>query len=220
MDLQTWNDTQFPREQAQKLESYRRLNRFARKGQIVLAGSSLMEFFPVNELAQSLGLPYCIYNRGIAGYVSAQMRKALAVQVLELEPSKVFLNIGTNDLGQNLDDQLWENYPAILQDIQAALPQCRIYLMAYYPCNNRDDFGLPPQIQADMFRFRTPARLLEANRKVEALAQRFHCRYIDVNRGLCDQSGLLQAAYATDGVHFYPDGYMPVLENLLPYLAE
>lgn len=33
-------------------------------------------------------------------------REALAVQVLELEPSKVFLNIGTNDLGQNLDDQL------------------------------------------------------------------------------------------------------------------
>lgn len=220
MDLQTWNDTQFPREQAQKLESYRRLNRFAQKGQIVLAGSSLMEFFPVNELAQSLGLPYCIYNRGIAGYVSAQMREALAVQVLELEPSKVFLNIGTNDLGQNLDDQLWENYPAILQEIQTALPQCRIYLMAYYPCNNRDDFGLPPQIQADMFRFRTPARLLEANRRVEELAQRFHCRYIDVNRGLYDQSGLLQASYATDGVHFYPDGYMPVLENLLPYLAE
>lgn len=101
-------------------------------------------------------------------------REALAVQVLELElePSKVFLNIGTNDLGQNLDDQLWENYPAILQEIQMALPQCRIYLMAYYPCNNRDDFGLPPQIQADMFRFRTPARLLEANRQVEELAQR------------------------------------------------
>ena len=147
-------------------------------------------------------------------------REALAVQVLELEPSKVFLNIGTNNLGQNLDDQLWENYPAILQEIQMALPQCRIYLMAYYPCNNRDDFGLPPQIQADMFRFRTPARLLEANRQVEELAQRFHCRYIDVNRGLYDQSGLLQAAYATDGVHFYPDGYVPVLENLLPYLAE
>lgn len=142
------------------------------------------------------------------------------MQVLELEPSKVFLNIGTNNLGQNLDDQLWENYPAILQEIQAALPQCRIYLMAYYPCNNRDDFGLPPQIQADMFRYRTPARLLEANRRVEELARRFHCRYIDVNRGLSDPSGLLQAAYATDGVHFYPDGYMPVLENLLPYLAE
>lgn len=52
MDLQTWNDTQFPREQAQKLESYRRLNRFARKGQIVLAGSGLMEFYPVKASAK------------------------------------------------------------------------------------------------------------------------------------------------------------------------
>ena len=204
MDLQTWNDTQYAREQAQKLVSYRRLNRFARKGQIVLAGSSLMEFFPVNELAQSLGLPYCIYNRGIAGYVSAQMREALAVQVLELEPSKVFLNIGTNDLGQNLDDQLWENYPAILQEIQAALPQCRIIsesTATTLVCRSK----FRPICSA----FGRRRRLLEANRKVEALAQRFHCRYIDVNRGLCDQSGLLQASYATDGVHFYPDGYMP-----------
>ena len=92
--------------------------------------------------------------------------------------------------------------------------------MAYYPCNNQDDFGLPDIVKAGMFRTRTPESLLEANRKVEQLAREMGCRYIDVNRGLADGQGLLRAEYAVDGVHFYPDGYFHVLENLRPWLAE
>jgi len=37
-------------EKEDKVERYRRLNRFVRKGQIVFAGSSLMEQFPIYEL--------------------------------------------------------------------------------------------------------------------------------------------------------------------------
>ncbi len=35
------------REQAEKIERFRRLNRYVKKGQIVFAGSSLMEQFPL-----------------------------------------------------------------------------------------------------------------------------------------------------------------------------
>ena len=58
------------KEKAGKLERMRRLNRFARKGQIVFAGSSLMEQFPINEFLLDYGLPYVISNRGIGGYTT------------------------------------------------------------------------------------------------------------------------------------------------------
>ncbi len=48
-----------------KVERFRYLNAFAKKGQIVFAGSSLMEQFPIYEFLQDFNLPYTIYNRGI-----------------------------------------------------------------------------------------------------------------------------------------------------------
>ena len=56
---------QMRREQEDKLERYRILNRYARKGEILFTGSSLMEQFPVNELLLSNGLSQIIYNLGI-----------------------------------------------------------------------------------------------------------------------------------------------------------
>ena len=210
----------FAREKQDKLMRYRHLNRFCKKGQIVLAGSSLMEQFPIYELMQDFDLPLTIYNRGIGGYVSRDMLAALDVQVLELAPSKLFINIGTNDIGNGIEDELYANYETILRRVREALPRCKMYVMAYFPCNDRDDLGLPAAVKAGMFAHRTPRSILAANKKVQALAEKMGCTYIDVNRGLTDDRGLLKAEYCIDGVHFYADGYVPVLGNLRPYLEE
>lgn len=53
------------REKADKLERYRRLNALAKPGQILLAGSSLMEQFPIHELLQDAGVSLPVYNRGV-----------------------------------------------------------------------------------------------------------------------------------------------------------
>ena len=45
------------RQDREKLESYRQLNRLAKKGQVVFTGSSLMEQFPLNEMLQGEALP-------------------------------------------------------------------------------------------------------------------------------------------------------------------
>ena len=44
------------REQQEKLERYRMLNRNVKKGQILFTGSSLMEQFPINELLMTNGM--------------------------------------------------------------------------------------------------------------------------------------------------------------------
>ena len=220
MELKEFKDLALAQEQAKKLEQYRRLNPFARKGQIVFTGSSLMDFFPVNELLQSLEIDACVYNRGITGYVSSQLLENLRDLVLDLEPSKLFINIGTNDLGRGIVNELWGNYEQILLRVKEALPACRIYVMAYYPCNDRDDFGLSEADYQARFKTRTPASLLQANDRVREMAEKLGCRYIDVNDGLYDDAGLLRREYCIDGVHLYADGYVPVLRNLTPYLKE
>lgn len=46
---------------------YHELNLLAQKGQTVMVGSSLMEWFPINELMMSNGIPGVVYNRGLGG---------------------------------------------------------------------------------------------------------------------------------------------------------
>ena len=206
--------------QARRKEQFRRLNPFCRKGQIVFAGSSLMEQFPVEELLRDKELPYCVYNRGNSGYVTSQMLTDLREMVLDLEPSKLFINIGTNDLGQGLGETLWSNYDEILRRVRETLPACTVYIMAYYPCNDQADFGGDPKEKARVFKTRNPESLLAANQRLEDLAKQHNCRFIDVNEGLYDENGRMKAEFCVDGIHMYPDGYAIVLDNLLPYLEE
>ncbi|MEK4514840.1 GDSL-type esterase/lipase family protein [Paenibacillus sp. FSL H8-0122] len=222
-ELDAMWEKQMQEEKAEKVKKYSILNTLARKGQTVLAGSSLMEFFPVNELQQTLEKQTVIYNRGIAGYVTRELLEALEVCVLELAPSKLFINIGTNDIssadGEYELEKLLANYNEILTRIGARLPECKVYVMAYYPVNAKADFpGMDEEMRENYFRTRTNAALLEANRAVEELAMKHGYEFINVNEGLMDAEGNLKEAYTMDGVHMYANGYAVVLHNLKDYL--
>ena len=85
-------------EQQQKIDRYRILNENIIKGQILFTGSSLMEQFPVNELMMTERIDRIIYNRGIGGFTTTDMLQNMDVQIFDPEPSKIFINIGTNDI--------------------------------------------------------------------------------------------------------------------------
>lgn len=220
MDLKEFKAYQLKEDQEKRLEQYRRLNRYARKGQIVFTGSSLMDFFPVNELQQSLGIDGCIYNRGITGYISAQLLENIQDMILDLQPRKLFINIGTNDIGRGIGDQLLGNYETILNRVKEALPDCVIYVMAYFPCNDLDDFGLSPEDHKARFKTRNAESLRRVNGELEQMAYRLGCRFVNANEGLYDERGRMRKEICLDGVHLQADGYVPVLKNLQPYLAE
>lgn len=216
-------DEQMKQEKEDKVRKYKVLNAYARKGQTVMAGSSLMEFFPVNELQQTLDRQTIIYNRGIAGYVTRELLNTMEECIFELEPAKLFINIGTNDIssadGEYELEKLLANYNEILTQIGNRLPQCKVYVMAYYPVNAKADFpGMDQAAKDGYFRTRTNASLLEANRAVEQLAGKHGYEFINVNAGLTDAEGNLKEKYTMDGVHMYGNGYAVVLDNLKPYL--
>ena len=206
------------RQDREKLESYRQLNRLAKKGQVVFTGSSLMEQFPLNEMLQGEALPYRVYNRGMSGFVAPQLLQVLDVCVYELAPAHVFLNIGTNDMSRPdySQEALLACYRRILEEILSHVPGVKLHLLAYYPVN--PDLEGQEGWAAEALRYRTNQVLREANQGVEALAREMGAEYLDLNAPLLDSQGRLKAQYTKEGIHLYPAGYQAVLGELLPVL--
>jgi lysophospholipase L1-like esterase len=101
-------------------------NKTAKKGQIVFVGSSLMEIFPIEKMQQGLNLDKQIYNRGIRATTTADMLKYMGLCIFDLEPSKVFINIGTNDIGFGVPESTFlANYDEILRQIREGFPRQR-----------------------------------------------------------------------------------------------
>jgi lysophospholipase L1-like esterase len=210
----------FEAEKRDKIQRFRILNRYVQKGQIVLAGSSLMEQFPVYEFLQGHPLGRAVYNRGVGGFTTQELLGALDACIFDLEPEKIFINIGTNDLNEvDFQEEAWlGRYWSILEQIQARQPGAAIYLLAYYPVNELDDFGDPAA--REWVKVRTNRRIWAANLRLAELARQMNCRYIDLNAGLLDERGQLKKEYSVEGVHIYGNGYRVVFEGLLPYLEE
>lgn len=209
----------FEEEKRQKIERYRRLNQFVKKGQILFVGSSLMEQFPIYEFIQDFDIEQTIYNRGVGGYTTTDLMKVLEVCVFELEPGKIFINIGSNDLnGEDYSsEKLIANYEQIIRQIMERLPQVKLYLMAYYPVNKE---AASDPWMAQTLSIRNNERVRAANALVADLAKSYGLQYIDVNKNICDEAGRMKAEYTIEGMHMYGDGYRAVLTELMPYLTE
>ena len=92
----------FMRQQQEQLrKKYAIMNEYAKKGEVLLVGSSLMEHFPLNELAQSMGLTTVVYNRGIGGYKTMDLWNAREECIFGHKPRKIFITIGTNESGEH-----------------------------------------------------------------------------------------------------------------------
>lgn len=207
------------RDQMDKLERYRVLNQDVKKGEILFVGSSLMEQFPINELLMTAGIGKVIYNRGIGGFTTDDMLKHMDEMVFALEPSLIFINIGTNDIGSTEYrlEKLLENYEKIIRKIREKLPETHIYMMAYYPVNETDKMP-DVNMRNIMFANRTNENICIANEAVEKLAEKLGCQFINVNQGLSDNRGKLKKEYTIEGIHMYASGYRVVLQNLKKYL--
>lgn len=208
--------------QDELVKKYHILNEYAKKNEVLFVGSSLMEHFPLNELAQSLGINTIMYNRGISGYKIEDLVKAKEECIFELQPRKIFINIGTNNIGDHsyVQEKLIEEYRSLLNEIQNRLPKASIYVMSYYPVNSKDDFGLPAEIHEAQFKTRTNEAISSANNAIEKMAGELHLPFINVSHGLEDSEGNLKKEFSTDGIHMFPSGYKIVLDNLRLYIEE
>lgn len=207
-------------QQNERLEKLMVLNQSAKKGQILFTGSSLMEQFPINELLMTNEIESVIYNRGVGGFTTDDMLENMEAMVFGVEPLKIFINIGTNDIAK-MDfsmEKLLENYEKILRQIQSRQPKTKVYVMAYYPVNETDkipegDWG------KQMFISRNNVVINSVNVEIEKMAVRLGCNFINVNDGLTDGEEKLKKEFTVEGVHMYANAYQVILCNLKKYLG-
>lgn len=198
-------------------------NKTAKKGQILFVGSSLMEIFPIEQMQQNqdLGLDKAIYNRGVRATTTADLLNHIGTLIFDLTPSKIFINIGSNDIGFNVPEEIFlANYDEILYRIKEKLPGTAVYVMAYFPVNTVDDFGEEKQARDQLYAHRSNELLETVNAKAEQLAKKNGYEFINVNAGLTDVNGNLRKELTFDGAHMLPKGYAIVLDNLKKYLAD
>jgi lysophospholipase L1-like esterase len=194
-------------------------NKTAKKEQIVFVGSSLMEIFPIEKMQQGLGLDKLIYNRGIRATTTANLLKAIDLCIFDLAPSKVFINIGTNDIGFKVPESTFlANYDEILRQIKEKLPETQVFVMAYFPVNSAANFGKTEAEHKSLSATRNNEVLKSASDKVAQLAKKYNYEFINVNDGLADADGNLRSELTFDGVHILPIGYEIVLGNMKKYL--
>ncbi len=168
-------------------------------GDIVFLGDSITDGARWNELFP--GLP--VRNRGInADTVSGAL--ARMDEILPGKPAAIFILIGTNDLPwyvNHSDAHILKNYAAILQRIQAELPETQVFVQSILPRKQR-----------------YARRIRRLNLRLEALAQRFGATYIDLFPHFATAQGAICPELTNDQIHLLGNGYVIWVRILQPYI--
>lgn len=80
------------------IEKYREMNRLAKPGGVVFLGSDHLAELPIAEIAASFNVSENIYNRSVPNLSIGEISEYLGVCVRELNPAKVFINLGDADI--------------------------------------------------------------------------------------------------------------------------
>lgn len=181
---------------ADRLRIFRAENN--RSGQVVFLGDSITEYF--NLGTYGIGA----INRGIAADVTSGVIARID-EVLDLEPSKVFLLIGTNDLGYEYltVDEVVGNIEKIINLLEG-IP---LYIQSLYPI--RENMPFTNMYSNDLLR--------EANVGIKYLCDKYGLTYIDTYEILLD-NGELNGEYTDDGLHVNEKAYSLIAEILREYI--
>ncbi|MDD4211918.1 MAG: GDSL-type esterase/lipase family protein [Bacilli bacterium] len=193
-----------------KVKIFNELNQNAHRQGIVFLGDSLTEFYPADEFFYGCD----VYNRGIAGDTTDGVLARLESNVLVLEPKKLFLQIGTNDLGKKKSpEDTFENIKKIIETIQSRLPETELYVISLYPVNPK---ATPYSKSMMLGRKNTDIRAI--NCWLNDYCKTHQIPYLDVASAITDENGLLKKEYTIEGLHISFLGYSAITEVLKPYV--
>lgn len=144
-----------------EMQTYRELNSITEAGGVVLFGSNTFASLPVGELAQAFRITEPIYNRSVKDIRIDQIERYLKVCLYDLNPRKIFVNMGDIDiLDMNVDvDNFISKYEWLLYMIHTKT-QASIYIV--------------PIVSKNPIAFKI-------NERLKALAAQTGCKYIDVS---------------------------------------
>ncbi|GHV47902.1 hypothetical protein FACS189499_06250 [Clostridia bacterium] len=190
-----------------KVEAWAELNKTAEQGGVVFVGDSHTELFPVNELFPDENA----FNRGILGDTTIGLLTRLNESIFELQPSKIFLEIGTNDIAKTNDSdaEIAERIGNIIEEIQENAPDSELYIISLYPLN----FDSEKTNKLTVWGLSND-RIVGINKNLEEICNKKDVPYIDIHSKLVDENGRQKEEYVHDGAHLNIDGYAVVADAL------
>lgn len=198
-------------EQSKVQDKYRELNALClREPEIIFAGDSIVEYFPLQEL---LLTSKTVANRGVRGYQSSQLLEHRTLHFFGQNLEQIVLLIGTNDLGKEVPlDQTLANLEQLFYLLQHDYPLVEITLLSVLPVFESEE-------TKSKLHTRSNPGIQKMNQAYEILAQRFpQVNYVDVASALMDEHGQLKKSFTTDGLHLTVAGYACLVKALQPYL--
>lgn len=187
------------------------INQYVKPKVIVFIGDSITEGADFKDAFENT----IVLNKGISGDVTYDIIDRLRDDVYDFMPDKVFLLIGINDIGNNIDnEQIIENIDKIISDLKNNCPNTKIYLQSIYPVNNTSD----KKIDKKFFKYRNNKDVIDINKKIKDMADDKNITYIDIYSYLLDENDNLKLSYTKEGLHLNEDGYEVVYEILEDYI--
>ena len=177
------------------------------KNEIIFLGNSITDGSEWFELLQNPRAK----NRGISGDTSEGVLFRL-YQVTRVQPAKVFLLIGINDLSKNVSpDTVYANICKIVSTIRTKSPKTRVYVQSILPVNNSfKTFSTHTS--------RTPL-VKDINQRLKNICPKLGATFVDLFSELKNPNDdLLNPLYTNDGLHLLGEGYKAWLQVILPYL--
>lgn len=113
------------------------------------------------------------------------------------EAERVILNIGTNNLHLNTDEEILEGIELVIRAIKVRQPKAEILILGLYP------------------RRELEGRVSALNLKYAQLAGKLNTRYADPGATLLKGDGRIDEALFTDGLHPNAEGYRRIANRLL-----
>lgn len=167
---------------------------------IVFVGNSITN---MGNWHEHFGNNSLVVNRGNSGACSYEALENLE-SILIGKPAKMFVMIGTNDIGTDTGtpQTISRNALAMIERVKNESPVTKLHIVSTFPSAN----GL-----------RTPENHAEINRLLKQVCEQTQTTFIDL---WDDMQGILDNSISADRLHVTERGYYIWSTALLPYLGE
>jgi len=175
-----------------------------KNGGIVFLGNSITEGFDFDKYFTKT----YIINRGINSDHIDGLIERLQYSVIDLNPSRLFILIGINDIGrQDSDSTILHNYDQLLKMIADSLPNTEVYIHSILPTTAKWK-NCPPE------------KIVRLNKQIIKFAQHYKFNWIDIYSLFVDENSFLKDDLTRDGLHLNDTGYQLWADKLKVYGLE
>lgn len=177
-----------------------------KEASILFMGDSIVEFFPLKKY---LGHNFNFVNHGIAGISVHWLADHIPEVLGHQEPDRIFLLIGTNDIGMGYDvPAIAEKIEELIHHVQIEAVGCPISLLSVLPINEAESYQAKVKIRRNQ-------TIQALNRELQNIPA---IEFVDIYDTLLDEQGQLAEVYTQEGLHLTQEGYKVLSKALKPYL--